>query len=870
MVEKNSVLHAILKWSETQDEWVLDALGRIFRGDQITNADIARYVTSLLSDQPPEGFRPLLETELPAGADGNEDLFLVSIGNLEGINRMSPGHILEFGPGLSIIYGTNGAGKSGYCRVLKRACRSRGATPEILGDMLSDSTQEQKASIKFRTKGETSEVNWVSDKIGIDSLGNVFVFDSTTAQNYVSTSDKASFTPFGLDILPKLVPVMDQVQANLNEQKKALLAEIEAIRRTLAYKPNTETAKYIASVSAKSNKLKLQQLASLSEQELAREKLLVDLLNKDPAIEAERTSNSRIRIQSFMQKTNTVLSQFGPSNVSELQDFVESLSKSREVAESIRKRRYLTAILPGTGNVNNWRPLWDAAFDFSTKSAYPSRTFPVVNGDALCVLCQKPLEESGTNRMLDFQRSVEAKEERALGELERKGHEKDQALRALPSIVAEVKSIIADLEAGLRTEIDKVNLLALSIDEQISKIRLSLRDLNTIAVVMPEASVLERLSAHLEDLNALENTQRMAIDPEDRKRLQSELAELQERKKLAVQRESVLQVIENYRKAARIEDLVKETKTANVTKFYGQLAVDWITEPFRQHFNKELDRLGLATIRPVLETANSKGQVYYNLSLREGISQKLMNIASEGEQRCIALAGFLAELGQASHRSAILFDDPVSSLDHLYQERVAERLSQESTERQVIVFTHDIAFLHQLLRWQERHHREPTVRHVEWDGNTRRPGAVRDQLPWNLQPIRQQIHHLKERHRHLESSWVPVPTEENNRDMESSYSLLRSAIERAVEETIFSGIVERFNDQVIVGRVVELAGLPEELLANLKNLHFTCHEIVDAHTKPIISRPTLRNPKQFMEDILALEAICEGLKEHRKQRSKHA
>ncbi|MDP2816283.1 MAG: ATP-binding protein [Rectinemataceae bacterium] len=124
MVKNKTVLHAMLQWSGTQDPWVLDALGRIFRGDQITNVDIARYVTSLLSDQPPEGFMPLSEDELPTSMDGRDNVSLVSIGNLEGINRMAPGYVLEFGPGLTIVYGSNGAGKSGYCRVLKRACHS--------------------------------------------------------------------------------------------------------------------------------------------------------------------------------------------------------------------------------------------------------------------------------------------------------------------------------------------------------------------------------------------------------------------------------------------------------------------------------------------------------------------------------------------------------------------------------------------------------------------------------------------------------------------------------------------------------------------------------------------------------------------------
>ncbi len=41
----------------------------------------------------------------------------------------------------------------------------------------------------------------------------------------------------------------------------------------------------------------------------------------------------------------------------------------------------------------------------------------------------------------------------------------------------------------------------------------------------------------------------------------------------------------------------------------------------------------------------------------------------------------------------MLFKYPVSSLDHINRDRVAERLAIESLKRQVVIFTHDIAFL---------------------------------------------------------------------------------------------------------------------------------------------------------------------------------
>jgi wobble nucleotide-excising tRNase len=65
---------------------------------------------------------------------------------------------------------------------------------------------------------------------------------------------------------------------------------------------------------------------------------------------------------------------------------------------------------------------------------------------------------------------------------------------------------------------------------------------------------------------------------------------------------------------------------------------------------------------------------------------------SEGEQNALGLSGFFTEAVFDPSKSAIIFDDPVTSLDHVRRDKVAERLAQLAQDRQVVVFTHDVAF----------------------------------------------------------------------------------------------------------------------------------------------------------------------------------
>nr|AXV46580.1 hypothetical protein pA58H2_p34 [Arthrobacter sp.] len=67
-------------------------------------------------------------------------------------------------------------------------------------------------------------------------------------------------------------------------------------------------------------------------------------------------------------------------------------------------------------------------------------------------------------------------------------------------------------------------------------------------------------------------------------------------------------------------------------------------------------------------------------------------VLSEGELRAVSISAFLADVSSSGDGSAIIFDDPMNSLDQEYQIRVAKRLAKEARQRQVIVFTHSTSF----------------------------------------------------------------------------------------------------------------------------------------------------------------------------------
>jgi wobble nucleotide-excising tRNase len=68
-------------------------------------------------------------------------------------------------------------------------------------------------------------------------------------------------------------------------------------------------------------------------------------------------------------------------------------------------------------------------------------------------------------------------------------------------------------------------------------------------------------------------------------------------------------------------------------------------------------------------------------------------ILSEVEQKLIALSNFLAECTIDNRLNTIIFDDPVTSLDMDYRDKISDKIVQLSQNRQMSCFTHDLSFL---------------------------------------------------------------------------------------------------------------------------------------------------------------------------------
>ncbi len=124
IVEEVKTLETEVKeFANSQPYWAKYLCSEILAGVEITDAIINTSYSYLLETlglkEATEKAEISISYNPNASDDFKENLNFVSLTNVEGVNALTENQTIELTPSLTIIYGANGAGKSGYVRLLK-------------------------------------------------------------------------------------------------------------------------------------------------------------------------------------------------------------------------------------------------------------------------------------------------------------------------------------------------------------------------------------------------------------------------------------------------------------------------------------------------------------------------------------------------------------------------------------------------------------------------------------------------------------------------------------------------------------------------------------------------------------------------------
>lgn len=230
----------------------------------------------------------------------------------------------------------------------------------------------------------------------------------------------------------------------------------------------------------------------------------------------------------------------------------------------------------------------------------------------------------------------------------------------------------------------------------------------------------------------------------------------------------------------KAEAWFKETQAALRAERFAPIAeqAKAIWQTLRQNSNVELESIAL-------EGSATRRRVALDVTV-DGVEGAALGVMSQGELNALALCLFMprASLPQSPFRFMVI-DDPVQSMDPARVDGLARALHQASRTRQVIVFTHD--------------ERLPdAVRHLGLPARviqvTRRPGSIVETRP-ALTPVEG---YLKDAHDLVRTNELP---EHVKRRVVPGFC--RSAIEAACADLVRSRRLRRGEPHVDVERLIE-------------------------------------------------------------------
>jgi energy-coupling factor transporter ATP-binding protein EcfA2 len=777
---------------------------------------------------------------------------LSSLSNVAGVGVLAENQTLNFAPtGLCVVYGDNGAGKSSYAEILKSACLTRGSDPIILGNVFEANNPDPSAEIAINVDDISETYIWSRANPSSNSLKSIRVFDTSSAQHYVNKEDALGFKPGGLNLLSELTKVIDYVKRNVEED----IMPGNGFMPLQQLSSDSPVARFVNSLSAKSDERKFTALLATKEEvdriEPLRQEIAQDKLQTPETIKAKLIQQKEL-LNPLGKLASTALKYLGEKAFNRVKELKADFTQKQQNADNL-KLATLQGLPLETVTGIHWQSLWEAARHFIEQEPN-SANFPPISGDD-CPLCLQVISVASGERLAALYKFLG---DNAATEAQKAYVSLQNAIK----IISSKQLSLEDHKAAL-TEIDKIQP---GLPAGFTKLFNEMSERQNQFIVLSKIPVEDDLldvSPVETLLNIVKNIteQIEAVKLDDGlialiQRKQQELQLLEDKKFVADNLDALTNNIRRYKVIDKMKAIKKECNPRNISILSSKIYQQGVIEPLKNAFTDELLKFGFTRFSIDVQTRNSGGIQQFKLAIANAGETAVAKVASEGEQRCVAIAAFLAEMNADHRRSAVIFDDPVNSLSHRWSSKVAERLVAESHSRQVIIFTHDIVFFKLLLEQSELQNAQHNS--VALERSRKFAGLVRESAPWEALTTSKRLKVLNSKLQELKTIDRNGTESEFREYSRSFYGLLRESWERLVEEKLLNKVVSRFERGVHTQRLSRLVDISIGDIARVDNAMSKCSTYFTGHD----SAPAAGNPYPTIDDIVAdLEDVNQFLSE---------
>lgn len=838
----------LAEWANANDEWVRLLVAEVIATGRPVGTSVVDKAYLLFRQE-----KALDKRELPAvpllNIEARQDesappLSLTRLSEVRGVNALVAGVVIEPHEGLTILYGENGTGKTGYSRIFKALANSRTADT-ILGNIDADTSEAQSAELEFKLGDDAQTLIWTGE-LGVSPFTRMSIFDSPAVRTHVDEDLDYVYTPASLalfnDVTTAIQAAAAQIEAAISELGSSGSALLSRFQRGSTIYPLIETLGASTDLDDLEAKAKS---GDDVDQEL-------DALIQGVAALRANTMGAQITglksEQRVLSEAATAAEALLSFEQAKYNDALATRAQLTTDFETFRRELFAAADLPAEPD-DTWNDFIEAG------ETYRQHLVEVEAHDAdRCLYCRQPLLDPARDLLTRYSTYLEDKisADIRITDTTLDGYRRQAAAlqgNEMASFIQQYKDADPSERPTYFTQVEAIEgarstaATAVAANQPAS---IEIADL----VAKPRAEVdtaLTTVGNSITDLETLQKGRTEALAER-----QAELLELKD----AIELGKSWAVIETQVKSAKEADRLKALKRPlpglgrSVTALAKTASDQLINQSFDALFLEECEALRTPSLKVQFVGREGKAQRRKVLSGKH----KPSKVLSEGEQKVLALADFLAEARLAGITAPVIFDDPVSSLDHRRIKEVAQRIARLADDNQVIVFTHDILFATTLLALFEKSKRCAYFQITDESGKGKVSRATGPRID-SLNAIKGRINSTIQAAKQLDG-------EARDALVHTGYSHLRSWCEVFTEDELLKGVTRRYQANVqmtTLGNInIDKLG---EIIPKVSEIFEEACRHIDAHSQALITQgvsPTLAGLEQHWAELQGLKKLNEG------------
>ena len=832
-----NIYDKLITWANSNGYWAQYLLNLCFKYEEISQEELDNIINCYISNSFPAIIFKKLESE------PSSKLYLNSIKNVKNVNLLLNNQEMNFNNNLTVVYGPNGTGKTGYVRIVKSMGNSLDSENTIYTNLLEDDIGLQSADVTI-THGNTEET-FVWSKTNCRNL-NLKIFNSNCVKFSLGNKKEILFMPQDFNFFN----IINVATSDLAKKAKERIAQLKSDMTLFGIIDGTKVHLLIDSIMRVGNARKnIEDFINNNSYNLDVVEAKLEELNKKTSMLNTDVIILQIRNKQKLKSkieelSNLIFLSSGLQNKELWQEYKSELIKANElISGNVKIEDFVTGL-----NLEEKQKELFKEFLLVADKFLKSRNGISFEEEETCIFCGQAINEEAKDLLSSYSRFITNDNSAKINIIVDKIHKFKDKIKSCISEIGQIEPFFENEDSDFYKEVIKVATILQKLVGLDYNPLSNLGDFDSSCDLRFFKSILDAtLQKYIEEISIL-NKQKDNIEKE----ISDNRARLNEYNSIAILLKNVDAIISNINEQLNLNPLSK-ISNSSLSAIQSKILSTKYKEKFTLCLEEQLVRLEAP------KNINfSPNIVASKLSLKQTFLDKkydLSSILSEGEQKVIALSHFIAENLIEDKDNVLVLDDPVNSLDLQRMETVARVLVQLSEKKQIIILTHNLVFVGFLSKYAKEilDNEEHTFICLERGNIDGKPytGQIKYEFP-NIETYK----YYKSKVNSLVSNKADL--RENKNHIYDCFSYMRSALELMVAEKVFNGTINRYEPDI---KMTKFENINTDALKNsvcrISALFSKVCRFIPAHSSSPQARiePTIEILNECYTEFKALDAI---------------